>query len=120
MHGRPAIIIYARRSFSRSRVLARAAGAASASNLLRAITHGSVPEISRSPPRFAFNFVPGLPPAARVSARLSLEGDIHFIKRACAEHRNVRGKKKGRKEYGENERKEEENLSACGILLRGT
>lgn len=45
LHGRLAIIIYARRSFSRSRVLARTAGVTSASNLLRAITHGSVPEI---------------------------------------------------------------------------
>lgn len=124
MHGRPAIIIYVRRSFSRSRVLARAAGATPASNLLRAITHGSVPEISRSPPRFAFNFVPVsyLRRAARVSARLSLEGDIHFIKRACAGHRDVRGKKRGGKNKGKTERKEEENLSACGIslFLRGT
>lgn len=69
MHGRLAIIVYARRSFSRSRVLGRATAAvasASASNLLRAITHGSVPDISRSPPRFAFNFVPDL---HRASAR---------------------------------------------------
>lgn len=42
--------------------------------------------------RFAFNFVPGL---RRASARLSLEGDIHFIKRACARHRDVQRKKRG-------------------------
>lgn len=81
-------------AFSRSRVLGR-----TASNLLGAITHGSVSDISRSLPRFAFNFVPGL---RRASARLSLEGDIHFIKRACAGHRDARRRK--RKSGGEERR----------------
>lgn len=53
--------------------------------------------------------------------RLSLESDIHFIKRACARHRDVREKKrkkKKEKEKRKNERKEEENLNGNEFLPR--
>ena len=105
LHGGLAIIIYARHFFSCSRVLAEAASVASASNLLRAITHGSVPEISRSPPRFAFNFVPGLRPAL---VRLSLERVIFILLNARAPGiATCKRKKKKRERMGKREKSEE-------------
>lgn len=46
-------------------------------------------------------------------ARLSLEGDIHFINRACAEHQDVQGKKRGGKN-GETREKKRKNLTRVG------